>query len=371
MKEKFFIGIGLGLIMILGLWFRVFNLDKAKSWQDEIDAIKMVETHSPLDSFLLYGQPPLHYASLWAIDRLGNVFSFDVISVERYLSVVLSFMGIVAAFWLGKEVFKEDKYGLVVALVVACMQLQIYYAQEIRMYAMWSLWAILSWAAFWRLIRGKNGTYLLILFNFLALATHTLSVIFLLSQLGVALWLWFGEKKKINRIVIVDLLLLLVFGLLIPTIVSYGEDYTNRGMEWGAILKPFPYVTDFWDQVRLFRRLSGIEYSKILGLLSVFVWGFQIVKRKTRAVGVSILLVFLISMGSLHVMLALGVLHLFATRYLIYLSGMYALLWPNVARVYKENRVLENIILGAVIVMYLGMSLNYVMTNPIHFDQMP
>ena len=376
-KINFIQGMIWGGILTLGWYFRTFNISLARSWLDELDAMKMVRNFSPLESVRIYGQPWLHYALIWLVQKLGDGLNWTTSQIDlfdRYLSVFLSMGAIGGGYYLGKWVFKKIEYAFLVAWIVACMQLQVYYAQEIRMYALWGSLAIWSWALWWKNLNeiNKRSVVALTIVNAAMLLTHSLSVIFLVSQIAVAVFYTAIKKKRLSLVIAVNLVLLFVFGLtFVPAVYKYGANYTDREFNWRRIFKPIVDVTEFWPQVRLFRRLSGIEFSKLLGVLSIACLGISAVVKKTRAIGGGILIAFLVSIGSLHVMLALGLLHLFATRYLIFLSGMYALLWPSVVYWFEEKRVVKNVLIVGVSLMYLAMMILYLRENPIHYDLMP
>ncbi len=206
MKKKYFNFLILFLICCMGLFFRLFNLDKMSGlWHDEITIYSIASKsivsgmiNADCQRFLLF---PLYYIfyHLW-IHILGN--SDFVI---RLMSVFFDSLSIICAFFVGKELStilkKEEfaeKFGIFASLIFSINSLCIYYAQEAKFYSI-SLFFINLMILFWlKFLKNQSfkNTFFFILFNFLILYSYT-SQIVLLFIIQILTFFYF-LKKKIN-----------------------------------------------------------------------------------------------------------------------------------------------------------------------------
>lgn len=119
------------VILISGVLFRLINLDKAGGlWYDEMTIYSIAsDFNADIHRFLLF---PVYYFvyHLW-ITLFGN--SDFVI---RLMSVFFDVLGIVSAYFAGKQICKgSHKTGLIYMLLFALNSSFIYYAQEAKFYS--------------------------------------------------------------------------------------------------------------------------------------------------------------------------------------------------------------------------------------------
>ena len=135
--------------VILGALLRIYNLGDESIWLDEAYSIVVAQESSW--RYLLFEHsgvdphPPLHYllTKLWIVIFNNSEFS------TRFLSVLLSLAAIPVVYYLGRHLF--DRFvGGVAAVLMALSPFQIWYAQEVRMYA---LFVLLTAASFYALVR--------------------------------------------------------------------------------------------------------------------------------------------------------------------------------------------------------------------------
>lgn len=372
MKQRIKLTILLLAIISYGLMLRTVNIGLARSWLDELDAIKYAQIHSGWESMKHWGQPPLHYVML-------NELSFGGETLMRWSSVILSVLTIIPAFFLGKIIFKRNRYGMLVAFIMASNQLLIYYSQEIRMYSLETLLSVISWWLFFRQLenKGLSNLFWLTCVNFLLINTHTLAMVMMVLQIG---WLIFWRPKssihhKVFRVESLAYVLLFLFfaSVYLPTLISYDKTITKAAVSWLELLHPFDPHTQFWPLVRLWRHLSGVEYGKVELVVFGFVFLWSGLVGKVRWISWLIFVAYATSMATIHVSLTFKVLHLFATRYLIFLTPVFALALPSVCiNVRKKwGRKKEVVSILIVVIFFLRMSLEYLLTNPTHYDDMP
>ncbi|HHP7245612.1 MAG TPA: glycosyltransferase family 39 protein, partial [Elainellaceae cyanobacterium] len=168
------------VLLILGVFFRVVNLDSKVYWHDEVfTSIRAAgyvgdEIESQLfngtvlsaDDLLVYQRltpdkgiddtlyaltthpehPPLYYLMVrgWM-----ELFGSSVAAI-RSLSVLSSLLTFPALYWLCLELFGSAMVGGMAIALFAVSPFHILYAQEARHYSLWTLATILSCAALLR-----------------------------------------------------------------------------------------------------------------------------------------------------------------------------------------------------------------------------
>ena len=181
--------LGLAGIVAVGVLLRVWNLDNERPYWDEIVSLKHLDAPC-LTTFLAqerFDDPPMvpGYFTMeyfWARLTGGSVVGM------RWLSVLLGTASIIMIFVLGTALY-DAVVGLVAALCVALSVTHIYYATEIRPYALVMLLSLVSAFALLRGLRenGKRWWVVNIACNILVMWTHLFTVFFLLAQGGYLL----------------------------------------------------------------------------------------------------------------------------------------------------------------------------------------
>ncbi|MBF2019167.1 MAG: glycosyltransferase family 39 protein [Hydrococcus sp. C42_A2020_068] len=119
--------------------------------------------------------PPLYFVMvrLWA-QWLGSS-----VAMVRSLSAVMSLFAFPCLYWLCLELFDSPMVGSVAVMLLAASPFQVLYAQEARMYSLWSIQVLLTSTAFLRAIRLNTkfswGIYAATIV--LGLYTHLLSTL--------------------------------------------------------------------------------------------------------------------------------------------------------------------------------------------------
>lgn len=169
---------GLGAITVLGMVIRAYNIGGQSLWFDELLSVSI--SRLPLSEVVASPasiDPPLYYILLHFWMRFGQ--GDDVI---RWLAAIPAILTIPVMYVLGRDFF--DKWvGLAAAFMFGIAPLQLYYAQEARMY---SLLVLFSALAMWTFIRAqtKTGRVEWTLFVFamaLAVYTHTFGGLLLVA----------------------------------------------------------------------------------------------------------------------------------------------------------------------------------------------
>lgn len=181
------------LILIIAFALRLIGLNQSL-WLDEaISAnvsalpIKDIVTNFSVNDF----HPPLYYCflNLWQ-----NLWGKNVLFL-RLSSVLFSLVTIYVVYLIGKKL-QDQNTGLLAAIFLSVNPLFVYFSQELRMYAMATMWLTLALFFFLKIKDGKHNSVDLFLYNLMAcLAFHTFyGSIFLLA--AMAIYSFFKSDKK-------------------------------------------------------------------------------------------------------------------------------------------------------------------------------
>lgn len=177
------------VILVLGIFFRFFNLEKKLYWIDEtytslrfsgyteaemrprfsqgqvllnedmqkykqfnpettvFDTIKSLATEDPQ-------HPPVYYILIrYWVQLFGNS-----ISTIRSLSAILSLLIFPCLYWLCMELFNSPNVAWTAIAIVAISPFHVLYAQEAREYGLWTVTILLSSAVLLWAMRTKTKT---------------------------------------------------------------------------------------------------------------------------------------------------------------------------------------------------------------------
>lgn len=207
-------------VLVLGIFFRFFNLEKKLYWIDETYTSLRISGYTEVEmrprfagGQILYNEdmqkykqinpeksvidtvkglasedpqhPPVYYVLIrYWVQWFGNS-----ISTIRSLSALLSLLVFPCLYWLCIELFNSPRVAWVAMAIVAISPFHVLYAQEARQYSLWTVTTLLSsaillWAmrtnskTSWAIYAGSIilGFYTFI-FTGLVLITHGIYVI--------------------------------------------------------------------------------------------------------------------------------------------------------------------------------------------------
>ena len=280
------------IVLVIGILFRFINLDKKVYWHDEVytslrisgysagecreqligqvfnieDLQKCQQVNSEkyltdtIES-LAEAEPqlaPLHYIILrfWQ-EKLG-----DSVAVRRSLSALISLLAFPSIYWLCLELFNFSLTGWIAMTLIAVSPFHIIYAQEVRMYSLWTVTILLSSAALLRLIRKTTKLSWVIYTTCLSLGlyTHTLSFLIIL---GHGIYLIASQGIRFSKIFIAyllaSLMAIIAFSPWINIIFTNWKS-TNSVRGWTALpISIFPLIK-IWI-LNLTRIFLNIEFS--------------------------------------------------------------------------------------------------------------
>ncbi len=124
----------LALVILIALGLRLLLLNQAALWYDETGSVWMASLPfaKMLEATGADTHPPLYLALLWVWIRLFGTSE----AVVRLPSVVLSLAAIVLTWRIGERLGLQRPALVLAAALMAINPAQIYFAQEVRMYAL-------------------------------------------------------------------------------------------------------------------------------------------------------------------------------------------------------------------------------------------
>jgi uncharacterized membrane protein len=189
------------VLLVLGIFFRFYNLDRKNYWNDEVytslrvsgytkaEMIEQVTNRAipssnlqkyqrftpekdwgdVLNSLIEDVHPPLYIplVRLWAMTFGSSVW------VIRSFSALFSLLVFPCLYWLCLELFESPQVGWVAIALMAVSPFHVLYAQEARQYSMWTVTILLSCASLLWAIRQKRQFCWLIYGATVALGFYT------------------------------------------------------------------------------------------------------------------------------------------------------------------------------------------------------
>ncbi|WP_341530622.1 glycosyltransferase family 39 protein [Nostoc sp. UHCC 0302] len=268
-------------VLALGLFFRFANLERKFYWYDEtftslrisgytedevakqvftgqeisvsslqkfqnpnpekglIDAIKGMAKEDP-------HIPPLYFIllRLWT-----DLFGGSIISTRSF-SAVISLLALPCIYWLCQELFKSPLVGWIATLLIAVSPFHLLYAQEARMYSLWTVTTLLSSAALLQAIRLKKRIGWVIYTITLTLGLYTY-LFTLLTALGHGIYVFVIERFRLTK-TLLSYLIASIAGLILflPWIsnIFLGTSEIDKRLAWAntkpdllSLIKAWPF----------------------------------------------------------------------------------------------------------------------------------
>ena len=268
-----------GIVIVIGIFFRCYNLDKKVYWHDEVytsirvsgyngEAVvketftgqviqpqdllkyqKITPQKTWQDTFDKLIEHPEHPPLFYILSRVWQgTFGSSIIS-SRSLAVVISFLVLPCIFWLCWELFNSINIGLIAMVLTAVSPVHVIYAQEGREYSLWAVTILLSCAALVKAIKSQKRVCWVVYSLSLGLNFYVslLSVLVALSQ---TIYLVLLTKLRITKITINFLLAQLVAVLLFsPWLIIIYQNYAllEGKTKWTNASQPFIKLLSAWE----------------------------------------------------------------------------------------------------------------------------
>ena len=188
----------LGSIIILALILRFINISAEPFWGDETLSLDLVRHYTGnipgLINYLreIEVHPPLYYLLLAGWTKL---FGYGEGAV-RSLSLVFGLCTVWLSYYAGLIFFKKKEAGLLSALLVAVLPIQIEFSQEARPYMIFCFFALLAILGLWLYLERREWKYLSV-FIFGSIAGIYLHYSF--GFILVALFSWWAVDAVLSR----------------------------------------------------------------------------------------------------------------------------------------------------------------------------
>lgn len=237
------------IIFLIGLMFRLWFIDKPEGlWNDEYVSWNIAAQTNLNDFFSLMFKnchTPLYYFYL----RAWMLICGDTDISLRLSSVLPSIISIITMFFVGKEL-KNEKAGLLCALITAISSFNIYFAQEARLYSLLFLFTALATLFFIKSTKEQTNKNLLLYFtlNALLCATHTLGIIFSFFNIAILYTYFYKNNIKINLKHSIPFIV--IFAIICPLLFIIATS-KNLSQFWSgfSISKIFCTFVDYYSPI--------------------------------------------------------------------------------------------------------------------------
>ena len=214
-------------ILLLAYTVRVVGLQSESLWIDEGYSLALAGhgVHDIVRGTAADQHPPLYYLILrsWLLPGQSVFYS-------RYLSVLFGVLGVAVTVLLARVLLGGTE-GSVAGLLLACSPIHVWYSQEVRMYALLTLFTTLSCFTTWRMTHREKGWFVHVIVSLLALFTHYFAVFVLIAQSIYVLgrWLLCRDGARLTRWVSAQAVVAMLFAPWVPTALYQARTHT---MTW-------------------------------------------------------------------------------------------------------------------------------------------
>lgn len=174
------------VLLVLGVFFRFFNLDQKLYWHDEvytslrasgytkaeviqqvfdghevgIEELQKFQHLSPekdwSDTINALAGTAEHTPLYYVMARLGMQWFGSSVTVTRGLAALISLLVFPCIYWLCLELFESPLVGWMAMGLIAVSPIHVLYAQEARQYSLWTVAILVSSASLLRAMRLKK-----------------------------------------------------------------------------------------------------------------------------------------------------------------------------------------------------------------------
>lgn len=232
----------LALILIFGLFIRVYGLDSAPLWVDEatssMAAKEILEKGAPVfDSGLFYSRALFfHYSQSFFL--LFGINDFNA----RIVSVIFGLATIFLAFLIGREYSKTG--GIISALFMSLFYLEVFFSRQARFYQLFQLMFFLSLYLLYKSRENKKYLYWSFLTLLITIDTHIAGIV--LTPFFIGFILLYHKPKWLAAIPGVMLLWKLIDAYSVSARGS-GESFINAYFErYSSYLGNIHYMLIFF-----------------------------------------------------------------------------------------------------------------------------
>ena len=218
-------------IILIGFLLRVLRIGNQSLWNDEVTTFLQTNSHSIKEVYLTVLGDEGHIGPLYHILNFlfTSIFGYEEWAL-RFPSAVYNSISVIFVYLIAKGLF-ETRIGLFSSFIYAISPIQIYYAQEARMYSLWVM-LMLIWFYQFLIFQKKpdlKNTIILTLFAVLNIWTY-LNSLFVFFAVGI--YLLFKWRKHSKSLVLFLVTIIIAFLSYIPGIIYFfsnnSEDVISK-----------------------------------------------------------------------------------------------------------------------------------------------
>jgi mannosyltransferase len=183
---------------------RAVSLDAHSLWRDEVDAMRfaMAPQREILANFSRPGwNGPLYFFLLRGWIALTGTNEYGM----RFFSLLFGVLGVPLAYILGKRLFTPQA-GLIASLLVTASPYLTWYGQEVKMYTLLPVLALLAIYALRRAVDGDGWGWWAVqsVATTLAFYAHILAALMIPVQM-ILYFVWWPEARKQWRVAVISI----------------------------------------------------------------------------------------------------------------------------------------------------------------------
>lgn len=340
------------IIISLGIFFRIYNLNYEDFWIDEILSFWIADPSLTLsETFQRHNnmeQVPIFFNLI--LKYFFKLFGYNAY-FSRYLISTFSILSLIISFLLISNISKKKDSIIFFSLLVSLNIYLIKYSFELRVYSLLFLLICLSIFYYIKLIDNeKNYQYIIFfIFTFLSIISHPFSLIVFLSMISHSLIISY-KKKLINK------LNLTLFLLFIFSTIYYFFYFLNLNEITSWITQvDFKFFTNYF-----FSKFFG---SRILGLLHLSIFLYLIIYFKNKIFNSNLLFFLFIIFYSyiLPLIFSFVVKPILIDRYIIFII-LPILIITSYLLFETKNNILNKALASVLLIVTL---LNFYTENPV------
>ena len=288
------------IILGLGIFFRLVNLDRKVYWQDETATSVRIAGHTKeefaqqvfngqiisveelrqrylylnsettlLDTVKALTGRPEHSPLYYLMARFWAQWFGTSVAVMRSLPALISLLVFPGIYWLCLELFESSLVGWIAVALIAVSPVHVLYAQEAREYSLWTVTIVLSSASLLRATRLKTNLSWGIYAATMALGLYS-HLFFGLVALGHGIYIVATESFRLSRSAIAYLLAslagLLTFLPWLWLLITYFMYSPNPGRITNGVNRKIP-VSSLFDH--WFRNINRVFHDADLGSANI------------------------------------------------------------------------------------------------------
>jgi mannosyltransferase len=221
-------------IVVLAIFLRVYDIGAKDVWLDEANTVLIAENGPSgiVTRLADDANPPLFYFLLhgW-LDAFGKTEA-----ALRGLSALFGILLVIAVYFIGRRIFSE-RVGVYAALIASIAPIQVMYSQQIRMYTLLPLTALMSMYCLLRFIReGKRSSLAGYgIFTILSIYTHNHGI-FLLPAHALSVLVFARQRRVIIGWSLCIVCVAALYAFWIPSLLGQMEKLPRPG-----------WMEDFWN----------------------------------------------------------------------------------------------------------------------------